>query len=51
MLDQHENNLWMDAGMVTTQADWSLAHEMGVFKCTLKFLLNVQQFSRARRLN
>ena len=69
VLDQRENNLWMDAGMVTTQADWSLdfdigneflrngtppvplAHEMGVFKRALKFLLNVQQGSPARRLN
>ena len=24
ILDQRDGNLWMDAGMVTTQADWSL---------------------------
>ena len=68
VLDQRENNLWMDAGMVTSQADWSLdfdigmnffewhapvprAAEMGIFQRALKFLLNVQQDSPARRLN
>ncbi|MEM9668774.1 MAG: DUF3445 domain-containing protein [Pseudomonadota bacterium] len=68
VLDQREGNLWMDAGMVTTQADWSLdfdigmnffewhapvpmAHEMGIFQRALKFLLNIQQGSPARRLN
>ena len=68
VLDQREGNLWMDAGMVTSQADWSLdfdigmnffewhapvprAAEMGVFQRALKFLLNVQQGSPARRLN
>jgi len=68
VLDQRDDNLWMDAGMVTTQADWSLdfdigmnffewhapvpkAHEMGIFQRALKFLLNVQQGSPARRLN
>lgn len=68
ILDQRDDNLWMDAGMVTTQADWSLdfdigmnffewhapvpkAHEMGIFQRALKFLLNVQQGSPARRLN
>lgn len=68
VLDQRENNLWMDAGMVTSQADWSLdfdigmnffewhapvprAAEMGIFPRALKFLLNVQQDSPARRLN
>ena len=68
LLDQREDMLWMDAGMVTTQADWSLdfdigmnffewhvpvplAHEMGIFKRALKFLLNIQQGTPARRLN
>ena len=68
ILDQRDDNLWMDAGMVTTQADWSLdfdlgmnffewhapvpkAHEMGIFVRALKFLLNVQQGTPARRLN
>ena len=68
LLDQRDNNLWMDAGMVTTQADWSLdfdigmnffewhapvprAHEMGIFKRALKFLLAIQQGTPARRLN
>ena len=68
LLDQRQDNLWMDAGMVTTQADWSLdfdigmnffewhapvpkAHEMGIFQRALKFLLNVQQGTPARRLN
>lgn len=68
ILDQREDMLWMDAGMVTTQADWSLdfdigmnfyewhapvplAHEMDIFKRALRFLLNVQQDSPARRLN
>ena len=30
ILDQRENNLWMDAGMVTTQADWSLDFDIGM---------------------
>ncbi|ADE38481.1 heme-dependent oxidative N-demethylase family protein [Candidatus Puniceispirillum marinum] len=68
VLDQRDDNLWMDAGMVTTQADWSLdfdigmnffewhapvprAHEMGIFKRALKFLLAIQQGTPARRLN
>lgn len=68
VLDQREDNLWMDAGMVTTQADWSLdfdigmnffewhapvplAHEKGIFKRALKFLMNIQQGNPARRLN
>ncbi|PTX03562.1 heme-dependent oxidative N-demethylase family protein [Pararhodobacter aggregans] len=68
VLDQRDDNLWMDAGMVTTQADWSLdfdigmnffewhapvplAHELGIFKRALKFLMNVQQGAPARRLN
>jgi hypothetical protein len=68
VLDQRDEMLWMDAGMVTTQADWSLdfdigmnfyewhapvplAHEMGIFKRALKFLLKIQQGSPARRLN
>jgi hypothetical protein len=68
VLDQRDDNLWMDAGMVTTQADWSLdfdlgmnffewhgpvplAHEMGVFERALKYLLNLQQSTPARRLN
>lgn len=68
LLDQRQDNLWMDAGMVTTQADWSLdfdigmnffewhapvpkAHEMGIFQRALKFLLNIQQGTPARRLN
>lgn len=68
VLDQRGDMLYMDAGMVTTQADWSLdfdigmdffewhapvplAHEMGVFKRALKFLLNIPQGAPARRLN
>jgi hypothetical protein len=68
VLDQRDGNLWMDAGIVTTQADWSLdfdigmnffewhapvplAHELGIFKRALKFLLNVQHGKPARRLN
>ncbi len=68
LLDQRDDNLWMDAGTVTTQADWSLdfdigmnffewhapvplAHEMGIFKRALKFLLNIQQGAPVRRLN
>jgi len=30
LLDQRNNNLWMDAGMVTTQADWSLDFDLGM---------------------
>jgi hypothetical protein len=30
LLDQREDNLWMDAGMVTTQADWSLDFNVGM---------------------
>ncbi len=30
ILDQREDNLWMDAGMVTTQADWSLDFDIGM---------------------
>ncbi|ODN71655.1 heme-dependent oxidative N-demethylase family protein [Methylobrevis pamukkalensis] len=30
LLDQRDNNLWMDAGMVTTQADWSLDFDIGM---------------------
>ena len=30
VLDQRDNNLWMDAGMVTTQADWSLDFDIGM---------------------
>ena len=29
-LDQRDGNLWMDAGMVTTQADWSLDFDIGM---------------------
>ncbi|MFU0508024.1 heme-dependent oxidative N-demethylase family protein, partial [Pseudaminobacter sp. NGMCC 1.201702] len=28
--DQRDNNLWMDAGIVTTQADWSLGFDIGM---------------------
>ena len=28
--DQRNDNLWMDAGMVTTQADWSLDFDLGM---------------------
>lgn len=28
--DQRDNNLWIDAGMVTTQADWSLDFDVGM---------------------
>ena len=30
IVDQRNNNLWMDAGMVTTQADWSLDFDLGM---------------------
>jgi hypothetical protein len=30
LLDQRGGNLWMDAGMVTTQADWSLDFDIGM---------------------
>ena len=30
LLDQRDGNLWMDAGLVTTQADWSLDFDLGM---------------------
>lgn len=30
ILDERQGNLWMDAGMVTTQADWSLDFDIGM---------------------
>lgn len=30
VLDQRDDNIWMDAGMVTTQADWSLDFDLGM---------------------
>ena len=30
IVDQRDGNLWMDAGMVTTQADWSLDFDVGM---------------------
>lgn len=30
VLDQRDGNLWMDAGMVTSQADWSLDFDIGM---------------------
>jgi dimethylamine monooxygenase subunit A len=30
LLDQREGQLWLDAGMVTTQADWSLNFDLGM---------------------
>lgn len=30
LLDQRSDNLWMDAGTVTTQADWSLDFDLGM---------------------
>ncbi len=30
VLDQRDGTLWMDAGMVTTQADWSLEFDLGM---------------------
>jgi hypothetical protein len=30
VLDQRENNLWMDAGIATSQADWSLDFDIGM---------------------
>lgn len=30
LLDQRDDNLWMDAGMVTAQADWSLDFDIGM---------------------
>jgi hypothetical protein len=29
-VDQRDNNLWMDAGIATTQADWSLDFDIGM---------------------
>ncbi|MFU8926109.1 heme-dependent oxidative N-demethylase family protein [Acinetobacter puyangensis] len=69
MLDQRDGDLWMDAGMITGPADWSLnfdagmsftqwhapvpkvAHDLGVFKRALQFLLNIQVDNPYRRLN
>ena len=30
VLDQRQGNLWMDAGMITSQADWSLDFDIGM---------------------
>lgn len=30
LLDQRDDDLWMDAGIVTTQADWSLDFDLGM---------------------
>jgi hypothetical protein len=30
IMDQRDGDLWMDAGMVTTQADWSLNFDLGM---------------------
>ncbi len=30
LLDQRDDNLWMDAGVITTQADWSLDFDIGM---------------------
>jgi dimethylamine monooxygenase subunit A len=30
IVDQRDNQLWMDAGLVTTQADWSLDFDLGM---------------------
>ena len=30
VLDDRDGNLWMDAGMITTQADWSLDFDIGM---------------------
>jgi hypothetical protein len=30
LLDQRDNNLWMDAGIATAQADWSLDFDIGM---------------------
>jgi hypothetical protein len=30
LLDQRDGNLWMDAGIATTQADWSLDFDLGM---------------------
>lgn len=30
LLDQRENNLWLDAGIATSQADWSLDFDVGM---------------------
>jgi len=30
LIDQRDGNLWMDAGIVTTQADWSLDFDIGM---------------------
>ena len=30
VLDERQGNLWMDAGMITTQADWSLDFDIGM---------------------
>ena len=30
LMDQRDNDLWLEAGMVTTQADWSLEFDLGM---------------------
>ena len=30
LIDQRDNNLWMDAGIATAQADWSLDFDIGM---------------------
>lgn len=30
VMDQRDNNLWMDAGVITSQADWSLDFDIGM---------------------
>ena len=61
IVDQRDGQLWCDAGMVTTQADWSLDFDIGMnfhewhgpvpLARALKFLLNLQQGKPVRRLN
>ena len=68
LLDQRNNNLWLDAGIATTQSNWSLdfalgmnffewhapvplAHESGIFRRALQYLLNLRVGQPARRLN
>lgn len=49
--DQRDENLWMDAGMVTTQADWSLDFDIGMsfhqWHAPVPFAHEMQVFDRA----
>jgi len=68
LMDQRDGNLFLDGGMVTGAADWSLnfklgmgfqqihqpvpvAHELGVFDRSLRFLLKLKAEKPMRRVN